>query len=90
VCSALVVCLLDFRIFQHGACAVLDLSLALEGIAMDQIASFVVFMLAAMAISLSVLVAVVFCIGLCEGASWMWTRFHLSPVTHRHSSLISR
>ena len=45
---------------------------------MDQIASFVVFMLAAMAISLSVLVAVVFCIGICEGASWMWMRLHLS------------
>lgn len=57
---------------------------------MDQIASFVVFMLAAMAISLSVLVAVVFCIGLCEGASWVWTRLHLAPVEHRHSSLAPR
>ena len=57
---------------------------------MDQIASFIVFMLAAMAISLSVLVAVVFCIGLCEGASWVWTRFHLAPAEHRHSSLASR
>jgi len=57
---------------------------------MDQVASFVVFMLAAMAISLSVLVAVVFCIGLCEGASWIWTRLHLAPVTHRHSFLSSR
>jgi hypothetical protein len=41
---------------------------------MDQIASFIVFMLAAMAIALSVLVAAVFCIGLCEGASWMFSR----------------
>lgn len=57
---------------------------------MDQIAAFVVFMLAAMAIALSVLVAVVFCIGLCEGASWMWTRLHLSPVAHRRSSLAAR
>jgi uncharacterized membrane protein YciS (DUF1049 family) len=61
-----------------------------EGIAMDQIASFVVFMLAAMAISLSVLVAVVFCIGICEGASWMWMRLHLSPAVHRRSSFIPR
>jgi hypothetical protein len=37
-----------------------------------------------------VLVAVVFWIGLCEGASWAWTRFHLAPVAHRHSSLASR
>jgi hypothetical protein len=57
---------------------------------MDQIASFIVFMLAAIAISLAVLVAVVFCIGVCEGASWMWSRLNLAPVTHRHSSLVSR
>lgn len=43
---------------------------------MDQIASFIVFMLAAMAIGLAVVVAAVFCIGLCEGASWMFSRVH--------------
>lgn len=57
---------------------------------MDQIASFIVFMLAAMAIGLSVLVAAVFCIGLCEGASWMFSRVHASPVRSDHSTALSR
>jgi hypothetical protein len=49
---------------------------------MDQIASFLVFMLAAMAIGLAVLVAAVFCIVLCEGASWLWGRLHLDALAH--------
>jgi hypothetical protein len=57
---------------------------------MDQIASFLVFMLAAMAIGLSVLVAAVFCIGLCEGAGWIFSRVHPNPVRADQPSALSR
>jgi hypothetical protein len=44
---------------------------------MEPIATYLMVMLFTMAISLSIVAAAVFCIGICEAASWMWMRFHL-------------
>jgi hypothetical protein len=47
---------------------------------MAEIAAYLIFMLVAMAIGLAVIVAAVFCIGLCEAASWTWARVNAAQV----------
>jgi len=43
---------------------------------MQEFAAYVIFIIAAVAISFSVVLAAVFCIGLSELGNWMWSRFH--------------
>ena len=56
---------------------------------MEELAAYVVFILATIAIALSVILAAVFCIGICELATWMWTRLH-PEVRHENSMAVAK
>jgi len=47
---------------------------------MQAIAAYLVFILAFIILGLSIVVAGVVSIGLCEGASWIWSRFSSTSV----------
>jgi hypothetical protein len=57
---------------------------------MEDLAAYLMFMLVAMAIGLSVIVAAVFCIAICEAATWVWARSKLNDGTHTRSVIAHR